>query len=297
MPFFSICIPQYNRTSFLIEACQALQHQTFKDFELCISDDCSTDGRSDELEGFLRRSGLRFQYRRQVRNGRYDRNLREAISLASGEFCLLMGNDDCLAEDTTLEQFHTVLLEFPKTGVAISNYKTYNDGKVFRRVSRTGSAGSGARVAATRFRNFSFVSGILLRRDRALAHATEHWDGSEMYQMYLGCRIISEGHDLLEIDQVAVRSGIVLPGEAVDSYAAKPPVRPCPLAERKIPLVQMGRLVADAITSESQHRPGSLEVSVFLQILIFPYAFWVLEVPARAVLELCRWDLLRYAAQ
>ncbi|MDB9482187.1 glycosyltransferase, partial [Dolichospermum circinale CS-537/05] len=40
-PFFSICIPQYNRTSFLIEACKVLAQQTFKNFEVCISDDQS----------------------------------------------------------------------------------------------------------------------------------------------------------------------------------------------------------------------------------------------------------------
>jgi len=38
-PLFSICIPQHNRTSFLIEACKSLQSQTFTDFEICISDD------------------------------------------------------------------------------------------------------------------------------------------------------------------------------------------------------------------------------------------------------------------
>ena len=47
-PTFSICIPQYNRTSFLLEALKTLNEQDFKDFEVCISDDCSTDGRESE---------------------------------------------------------------------------------------------------------------------------------------------------------------------------------------------------------------------------------------------------------
>ena len=29
-PFFSICIPQHNRTSFLIEVCRSLDAQTFR---------------------------------------------------------------------------------------------------------------------------------------------------------------------------------------------------------------------------------------------------------------------------
>ena len=48
-PYFSICIPQHNRTSFLIEALRTLDRQTFRDFEVCISDDASTDGREADL--------------------------------------------------------------------------------------------------------------------------------------------------------------------------------------------------------------------------------------------------------
>ena len=54
IPFFSICIPQYNRTSFVIEALRALAGQSFKNFEVCVSDDCSSDGRQSELQQALR---------------------------------------------------------------------------------------------------------------------------------------------------------------------------------------------------------------------------------------------------
>ena len=74
-PFFSVCIPQFNRTSFLIEACKVLNGQTFRDFEICISDDCSTDGRETELIQYLQQSGLSFTYKKQPKNKRYDANL------------------------------------------------------------------------------------------------------------------------------------------------------------------------------------------------------------------------------
>src|SRR5438067_1718958 len=105
-PYFSICIPQYNRTSFLIEACRSLATQTFRDFEICISDDCSTDGRESELLEFLEGIGLSFVYSRQPENRRYDANLRASIELASGNFCFLLGNDDALASASTLENVY-----------------------------------------------------------------------------------------------------------------------------------------------------------------------------------------------
>ena len=276
MPLFSICIPQFNRTPFLIAACRALERQTFRDFEVCISDDCSTDGGADELRRYLESSGLRAIYRRQERNLRYDGNLRQAISLASGQFCLLMGNDDCLASPSTLEHLRGLIAGKPNVGVVISNYEMFTGGKMFRRARQTGIAGSGPAQAVRCFRNFSFVSGILLRRDRAQANATDRWDGSEMYQMYLGCRILSEGLELQEVEEVTVRCGIDLPGESVDSYAARPVLRPCPVVERRLPLVEMGRLVSDAIAS-GPRVPGKLDLWVFLQILAFPYGFWLLE--------------------
>src|SRR5438034_8496188 len=109
-PFFSICIPQYNRTSFLLEVCKSLAAHSFKIFEICISDDCSTDGRADELISFLRQANLSFRYKRLESNQRYDANLRASIDLASGKYCFLLGNDDALASSTILERiYHEIL--------------------------------------------------------------------------------------------------------------------------------------------------------------------------------------------
>ena len=260
-----------------MEACRYLKRQTCQDFEVCISDDCSTDGRAEELQQLLRQLQIAFVYRRQPQNSRYDANLRGAIALASGEYCLLMGNDDCLAEDTTLESLHTSLQNHPKTGVAITNFKDFTSGKITRRIVRTGSAGAGPALAVRMFRNFSFVSGILLRTDRAQAHATDRWDGSEMYQMYLGSRIIAEGHELLELEMVAVRKDLTLAGETVVTYVNQPPLDPCPIIERKTPLLQLTALVSDAIRPFAGNRLAEYEVLILLQFLAFTYPFCILQ--------------------
>ena len=276
-PTFSICVPQFNRTSFFLEACRRLTRQTFDDFEVCVSDDCSTDGRSDELVEFLRSSGLRHVYYRQQTNVRYDANLRTAISLASGHYCLLMGNDDCFAKNDTLETLNRELLSHPEVGVVMTNYAEYGTGRVYRRVPNSRLVGAGPEVAASRYRNFSFVSGILLRTDRAKAHATAKWDGSEMYQMYIGCRIIAEGLDLLELKDVAVLMGISVDGESVDSYASRPPIRPCPITERRLPLTQLPGLVHDAVAPYAAARPARLALKVFAPFLMLTYPYWLVE--------------------
>ena len=260
-----------------MEACRRLRAQTFDDFEVCISDDRSTDGRREELQAALDDLGLHYRYYLQEQNCRYDGNLRRAIGLASGQYCLLMGNDDCLAQSTTLAEIHAILSPHENIGVAITNYRDFDGTTLYGRVRRPGVLAGGPALAASRFRNFSFVSGIILRTDCAQRLATDDWDGSEMYQMYLGCRILAEGYDLAEIDLVAVLFGIRIPGEEVDSYAMRPRLKPCPLIERRLPLVEMGRLVVAAVAPFAAPRASRINTSIILQLLLFSYSFWVVE--------------------
>jgi len=276
-PFFSVCIPQYNRTALLLEGCRSLMAQTFQNFEVCISDDCSTDGRGEEILAFLRQSSLSFVYQRQSRNQRYDANLRASIALARGTYCFLLGNDDCLASPDTFAELAKELQRFGSVSAVITNYEDCTTGKVFRRVRTTRVCGSGAAVAVQQFRNVSFVSGVMLQTRKAQTHATSRWDGSEMYQMFLFCRIVAEGAAVAGIDHVAVRKDCRIPGEQVESYV-KPRENPCPIRERLLPLRYMGQLVTDAIAPfQDENMTRHLAVLVLSQILLFPYPFWVLE--------------------
>jgi glycosyltransferase involved in cell wall biosynthesis len=277
-PVFSVCIPQYNRTRHLIEVCASLVSQTFRDFEVCISDDCSTDGREGDLLAFLNRSGLSFIYRRQERNARYDGNLRASIALASGRYCFLLGNDDSLATTDTLANLYADLCSHGPVGVAITNYEEFVTGHLYTRMPCTRIVGRGPVVAARAFRTFSFVSGVVLDRSQAQALATSRWDGSEMYQMYIGCRIIAEGGALLGVNRVAIRKNLLIADEQVESYASKLAHNDKRIIERKMPLNTLGQVVADAVSPSLAQLASDHTVAwVFLQILLFTYPYWIIE--------------------
>jgi glycosyltransferase involved in cell wall biosynthesis len=276
-PVFSICIPQFNRTSFLIEACKSLAAQTFRSFEVCISDDCSTDGREAELASFLESTGMDFTYARQLRNRRYDGNLRGAISLARGKFIFLLGNDDRLSEPHTLEQLHEKLVEAAPVHVALTNYAQCENGRRFNRVSRPGLMGSGPSAAVRAFRDFAFVSGVILDTSLAKEWSTDKWDGSEMYQMYLACRILAAGGNLLGIGETCIEKDIQIAGESVDSYAAVKLTK-TNLSPVILPMAQIAPLVTDAIAPYVT--PAALKkitTSIAAQLLVFTYAFWLFE--------------------
>jgi len=277
-PFFSICIPQYNRTSFLIEACKVLAQQTFKDFEVCISDDRSTDGREQDLIDYLQSSGLSFVYKKQEKNLRYDGNIRGSIALAKGKYCFLHGNDDCLASPTTLEELYKEIEKHDSVAVVITNFQDWKTGQKHRRIRQSRLVGSGPEVAATHFRNVAFVSGVLIDRVQSQSHYTDKWDGSEMYQMFIVSRILASGGTLLELDISAVCKDIQISGETVDSHVPKSRLSPCPIVERTLPMMIYGRLIADSIEPylEPSNRAKILE-KIVLQLYLFTYPFWIIE--------------------
>jgi glycosyltransferase involved in cell wall biosynthesis len=276
--FFSICIPQYNRTCYLIEALKVLAQQTFKNFEVCISDDRSTDGREQELIDYLKQSGLSFVYKKQEKNLRYDGNIRATISLASGQYCFLHGNDDCLSSHTTLQELYDKIQAENCPAVIITNFEDWQTGSKHQRIPSSALVGNGVEVAVTHFRNVAFVTGVTIDRVMAQSYHTDKWDGSEMYQMYIFARAIASGGTLLELADSYVRKDIQILSEFVDSYATKPRLNPCPIVERKLPLIQIGPLIVDAIEPylTSENRASTIE-RTFRQLYQFTYPFWILE--------------------
>jgi hypothetical protein len=278
-PYFSICIPQYARTDFLLVALDSLARQSFRDFEICIADDCSPDGRQGEIEAWLKASGIPHVFRRNLRNLRYDGNLRTAIGLARGRYCFLLGNDDALSDSEVLGRLRTDMENLGPCAVAVTDFEDYMSGASAKRIVQTRNYGCGPAVAVAHFRNFSFVSGVVLERVAAQGLATAQWDGGEMYQTYLACGMIARGHSLLELAWPAIRKDVRIPGASVDSYATRPRVSAWPPVERRLPLCELGRIVSDAIAPLV---PGAAErrrlnTRVLVQLLVFTYPFWLVE--------------------
>ena len=94
MPKVSICIPTYNREHFLKETLDSVFAQTYKDFEVVIVDDGSTDGTKEMLE----KNGYNVRYYWQ-RNAGDAAARNKLIELASGEYISFLDSDDLLYPD------------------------------------------------------------------------------------------------------------------------------------------------------------------------------------------------------
>lgn len=102
----SICIPTYNQTKYLRQTLDSIVNQTYKDFELIISDDSSTEDVSNLLVEY--KNKLPFHYVRNTPGLGSPQNWNHAISLAKGRWIKIMHHDDWFSEIYALEKMMSI---------------------------------------------------------------------------------------------------------------------------------------------------------------------------------------------
>ena len=93
MPEVTIAIPTYNRASLLKEAIQSVLNQTYKDFELLICDNASTDNTNKVVSTF---SDPRIKYHKNKNNIGMMNNWNKCVELSQGKYLMILGDDDKL---------------------------------------------------------------------------------------------------------------------------------------------------------------------------------------------------------
>jgi len=90
MPYFSVCIPLYNKANFIKKTIQSVLHQEFTDFEIVICDDGSTDDSVNKVQQF---NDDRIQLIKQKNQGASEARNR-AIKESNGEYIAFLDADD-----------------------------------------------------------------------------------------------------------------------------------------------------------------------------------------------------------
>ncbi len=99
----SIIIPVYNRRDFLSVCIKSLLVQSFKDFEICLIDDGSTDG-TEVLCDKLAETDVRIKAL-HVQNGGAAYARRKGVEMATGEWILFVDSDDTMPCDALQRLF------------------------------------------------------------------------------------------------------------------------------------------------------------------------------------------------
>lgn len=113
---FSIAIPAF-KAKYLKECIDSILAQTYKDFELIIVNDASPENIDSVVKPYLSQAKIRY-YKNEKNFGSVNvvGNWNKCLSFASGEYFLLMGDDDKLCSNC-LEDYAKLIDAFPQCKV------------------------------------------------------------------------------------------------------------------------------------------------------------------------------------
>lgn len=97
-PLVSVLIPVYNVEKFVKEAIDSIQNQTYKNLEIIVVDDCSTDATYNIVKSMAVQD-KRINLVKNKKNLKISRTLNKALDLATGDYIARMDGDDISALD------------------------------------------------------------------------------------------------------------------------------------------------------------------------------------------------------
>ena len=114
-PLVTVIIPSYNHAQYIENAIESVLNQTYKNVELIVNDDGSSDGTHEVLKKYIGNDRITIILNKENRNQAVVLN--EAIDIARGEFIGVLPSDDWYLPrkiEMQVEKFNQV---FKKVGV------------------------------------------------------------------------------------------------------------------------------------------------------------------------------------
>lgn len=103
-PLISILIPVFNvKKEYLTECLDSILKQTYKNFEICIADDCSTNNETINILKKYEKKDKRIKVIYRKENGHISKATNTALEIATGEYIVLIDNDDTIDRNALYE--------------------------------------------------------------------------------------------------------------------------------------------------------------------------------------------------
>ncbi|SFQ18724.1 glycosyltransferase [Parafilimonas terrae] len=122
----SVIIPNYNHERFLQQRIESILNQTYKDFEMILLDDCSTDSSIDILNQYKEHQQVSHIIVNEKNSGSTFKQWQKGVALAVGEYVWIAESDDYAAE-CFLETAVKNLENNRQVGLFFSDYHVINE--------------------------------------------------------------------------------------------------------------------------------------------------------------------------
>jgi glycosyltransferase involved in cell wall biosynthesis len=123
LPLVSICIPVYNGETYIFKTLNSTVNQTYKNLEINIFDNCSTDKTAEIIKTF---KDARITYNLNDKNYGGHLNNIKCLESANGEFIKVLGADDLL-KPNAVEMQADALINNPDVSLCISATNVINE--------------------------------------------------------------------------------------------------------------------------------------------------------------------------
>jgi len=124
----SVIIPNYNHSIYLKQRIESILNQTYRDYEVIILDDCSTDNSRDIIDLYKMKYPDLRSYYNDSNTGYPFMQWNFGVSKANGEFIWIAESDD-FAKSDFLERTVTVLKNYPDAGLVFTDSRIINERK------------------------------------------------------------------------------------------------------------------------------------------------------------------------
>lgn len=125
---FSVIIPLYNKAPYVRKALETVCAQTYRDYEIIVINDGSTDNSAIIAEEYLNGvEGISYKILFQ-QNAGVSAARNNGVAQVSGDYIAFLDADDWW-EPTYLERMAQLIEDYPEAGLYASNYMYYKPGK------------------------------------------------------------------------------------------------------------------------------------------------------------------------
>ena len=125
---FSVIIPLYNKAPYVRKALETVCAQTYRDYEIIVINDGSTDNSAIIAEEYLNGvEGISYKILSQ-QNAGVSAARNNGVAQATGEYLAFLDADDWW-EPTYLERMAQLITDYPEAGLYACNYVYYKPGK------------------------------------------------------------------------------------------------------------------------------------------------------------------------
>lgn len=125
IPLVSVLVPVYNHEKFIGETIQSVLSQTYKNWELLIVDDCSTDGSWEIIQEYAKKDPRIKAFRNNENKGLIP-NWKFLIDTSRGEYIAFLEGDDLLCKENLAKKM-AVFKQYSDLGMVYCNFRVVDE--------------------------------------------------------------------------------------------------------------------------------------------------------------------------